>query len=35
VHRDFVEPGTMVQVMSDGSPVNAVVAALPFVSPAS
>jgi len=35
VHRDFVEPGTAVQVMAEGSPVNAVVTALPFVPPGS
>jgi tRNA-modifying protein YgfZ len=34
VHRDFVEPGTAVQVMIEGSPVNAAVTALPFVPPA-
>ena len=34
VHRDFVEPGTAVQVTMAGGPVPAVVAALPFVPPA-
>ena len=34
VHRDFVEPGTAVQVTTAEGPVPAVVAALPFVPPA-
>ena len=34
VHRDFVEPGTAVQVATADGPVAAIVAALPFVAPA-
>ena len=32
VHRDFVEPGTVVEIDGKGGPLSAVVAALPFVS---
>jgi len=35
VHRDFVEPGTAVEVASADGPVRAVVHVLPFVPPSS